>query len=91
MYTHTNTKNLLLKEVLRSFAVVTKQRKEVSGHVELKLSCSAVTEMIGQDHLTETQGHTELTVPAHSCLRTNTTREQADQLCMCVFCFPAPF
>lgn len=47
--------DLLFKEVLRSFAVMTKQRKKVSGHVKLKLSCPNITEMIRQDHLTERQ------------------------------------
>ena len=49
--------HLLFKEVLRSFAVMTEQRKQVSGHVELKLCCPTVTEMIRQDHLTEGHMH----------------------------------
>lgn len=48
---HLLSSYLLLKKVLGSFAVVTKEREKVSGHVKLKLSRSSVAKMIGQDHL----------------------------------------
>lgn len=47
--------NLLLEEILGSFAEVTKQREKVSGHVKLKLSCPTFTEVIRQDHLQDKQ------------------------------------
>lgn len=45
--------HLLLKEVLWFFAVVTKERKQIPGHVKLKLSCSTITEVVTEDHLPE--------------------------------------
>lgn len=53
---------LLLKKVLRSLAVVAKQRKQIPGHVELELGRPALIEMIIQHHLREgeaTEGQKE--------------------------------
>lgn len=93
---HTSTHvYLLLKEILRSFAVVTKKRKQVSGHVELKLSCPAITEMIRQDHLTERHMnilslfHCNCTArKPHGPAVNFQTTEQIDQLHMCFFPLP---
>lgn len=44
----------LFEEVLRPLAVVSKQREEVSCHVELELGCTPLVEVVIQNHLRET-------------------------------------
>lgn len=43
----------LFEEVLWSLAVVSKQRKEVPGHVKLQLCCTTLIEMVVQYELWE--------------------------------------